>query len=325
MRLRLVQFRPIAFCIVLLSLKPRKLLYSMGLYLSTHLTLVQRIRCAIAHYSFEGRHYGIAYHRSVHKSPHGLVLWQRIVDGSRYTIALCATEDTRREGNLSVLCFVDDTRVCRVAFSYINGSLFGLPPGRTIFVSRSQTDRNAELQRFRDTFKQNSPPYFCLAAVCGIAMANGMHTILMVKHDAQMAYAEQYAEGFRNSYSVLWEAFGAEEIEHRHAYLMSIPPKLSRLAGVKHKGRAVARRRNWIEIILSARQAVLADRLSLLPLPIAAEALEACLDEAQAGAGIASQIDLTSPPSIRSVEPVIHRAAGDTRNAISLAISSGAP
>jgi len=37
------------------------------------------------------------------------------------------------------------------------------------------------------------------------------------------------------------------------------------------------------------------------------------------------QIDLTSPPSIRSVDPVIHRAPGDTRNAISSAISSGFP
>jgi hypothetical protein len=41
--------------------------------------------------------------------------------------------------------------------------------------------------------------------------------------------------------------------------------------------------------------------------------------------GGASQIDLTSPPSMRSVEPVIQRAPGDTRNAISSAISSGSP
>src|SRR5580658_3380617 len=37
------------------------------------------------------------------------------------------------------------------------------------------------------------------------------------------------------------------------------------------------------------------------------------------------QIDLTSPPSIRSVDPVIQRAPGETRNAISSAISSGSP
>jgi len=37
------------------------------------------------------------------------------------------------------------------------------------------------------------------------------------------------------------------------------------------------------------------------------------------------QIAFTSPPSIRSADPVIHLAPGDTRKAISSAISSGSP
>ena len=274
LRLRLVRFRPVAFLLLLCSLKAKELfsLNFMGPYLSPRFTLSQRIRCAIAHYSFEGRHFGSVYHRAVHQSANGLLLWQRVVDGTRYAITLCATEDKRREGDLSVLCFVNDTRVCRVAFAYVNGRLFGLDARRTMFVTRSQADRNAELQRFRATFKQNSPPYFCLAAVCGIAMANGMRNILLVKHDAQMAYADQYAEGFKNSYSRLWESFGAEELEHRHAYLMSIPPRFNPLAGMKHRSRAIARRRNWLEVALSARAAMLADRLSVAPPPIDANA-----------------------------------------------------
>jgi uncharacterized protein VirK/YbjX len=273
LRLRLVRFRPIAFFIVLLSLKPKELwsFSFMRPYLSRYFTLTQRIDCALTHYSFEGRNFGPTYRRSVHQSTRGLVLWHRVVDNTQYTITLRATEDIRREGDLSVLCFVNDTRVCRVSFSYVNGAMFGLQHGRTMFVTRSQTDRNPELQRFRDTFKQNSPPYFCLASVCGIAMANGMRAIVMIKHDAQMAYAEQYAEGFRNSYSALWEAFGAQEIEQRHAYRMSIPPQLNPLSGLKHKGRAIARRRNWLEITASAREAMLVDRTSRAPPPIEEE------------------------------------------------------
>ena len=38
-----------------------------------------------------------------------------------------------------------------------------------------------------------------------------------------------------------------------------------------------------------------------------------------------AQTDLTSPPSMRSAEPVIHLAWGDTTNAIRAAISSGSP
>ncbi len=183
-----------------------------------------------------------------------------------------ATEDNRYEGDLSVLCSVDDTRICRVSFTYVNGSLFGLKPERTMFVTRNQTDRNPELQRFRDTFPQNSPPYFCLASVCGIAMANGMRAILMVKDDAQIAYAVRYAESFRNSYSALWEAFGAQENDDRHAYTMSIPPKLNPLSHVKHKNRAIARRLNWMEVALNTRQAMLENRTSPAPPPIEGEA-----------------------------------------------------
>jgi hypothetical protein len=179
---------------------------------------------------------------------------------------------TRREGDLTVLCFVNDTRVCRVSFSYVNGSLFGLQRERTMFVTRNQTDRSPELQRFRDTFKQNSPPYFCLASVCGIAMANGMRGIFMIKDDAQMGYAEQYAEGFRNSYSALWEAFGAQEIEHRHAYTLSIPLKLNPLSVVKHRRRAITRRRIWLEIALNTRKAMLEGRTNRVPPPIEGEA-----------------------------------------------------
>jgi uncharacterized protein VirK/YbjX len=242
-------------------------------YLSRDLTLAQRVDCAVNHYSFERQNFGPTYHRSVYHSPRGLALWHRVVDDTRYTITLCATEDRRHEGDLSVLCFVNDTRVCRVSFSYVDGSLFGLQPERTMFVTRNQTERNPALQRFRDSFKQNSPPYFCLASVCGIAMANGMRAIFMVKDDAQIAYDERYAEGFRNSYSALWKAFGAREIDDRHAYTMSIPMKLNPLSSVKHKTRAVARRKNWQEIALSSRQAMLEDRTSWAPPPIDGEAL----------------------------------------------------
>jgi uncharacterized protein VirK/YbjX len=259
-------------------------------YLSKTLTVAQRIDCAVAHYSFEGQNYGSIYHRSVYQSPRGLALWHRVLDGTRYELTLCATEDYRYEGDLSVLCFVNGTRVCRISFSYVNGRLFGQPPGYTMFVTRSQTDVNPELQRFRDGFKQNSPPYFCLAAVFGIAMANGMRSIFLVKDEAQIAYQERYAAGFQNSYSALWKAFGAEEMAGRSAYRMSVPPRLSSLPFVKHRNRALARRRNWLEIALGARQAMLEDRLSTVPAPLDGIALEHCLG-------------LGSPSSERRLQP----------------------
>jgi uncharacterized protein VirK/YbjX len=243
-------------------------------YLSKAFTFTVRVDCAITHYSFERHNSGPVYHHAVYRSPGGLMLWHRVIDGTRYTITLRATEDNRYEGDLSVLCFVDDARVCRISFSYVNGGMFGIQAGPTIFVTRSQTDRNPELRRFRESFKQHSPSYFCLASVCGIAMANGMRAIFMVRDDAQIAYEERYAKGFRNSYSALWEAFGAHETGDRRVYTMSIPPKLNPLSIVKHKNRAIARRQKWSEIVLNARTAILVNRTSSAPPPIEEAALE---------------------------------------------------
>jgi uncharacterized protein VirK/YbjX len=240
-------------------------------YLSRYFTPAQRVDCAIDHYSFESQNFGSNYHRAVYRSIDGLRLWHRVIDGTCYTVALRATEDNRHEGDLSILCFVNESRVCRVSFSYVNGALFGLPSGPTMFVTRNQTDRNADLQLFRSTFRQNSPPYFCIAAVCGIAMANGIHNIFMVKDEAQIAYQKQFADGFRNSYSAFWQALGAQEIGDRHAFRMPIPLKLTPLSDVKHRGRAIVRRQNWLDVIHSAREAMLEDRINRAHLPIEVE------------------------------------------------------
>jgi uncharacterized protein len=234
-------------------------------YLSRFFTLAQRIDCAIAHYRYEGQTGTPVYLRAVYHSEPGLTLWRQVVRGVRCAIILRATEDNRYEGDLSVCCYVNDALVCRVSFSYVDCSSFGLPPQSTIFVTRNQTYLIPEVQLFRETFKQNSPPYFCVAAICGIAMANGMHAILMVKSDAQIAYAEEYADGFTNSYSALWKRLGAEEIGGQHAYSMPIPLPLAPLSAVRHRSRAIARRRNWMEITLSARRIMLEHRMSQAP------------------------------------------------------------
>jgi uncharacterized protein VirK/YbjX len=241
-------------------------------YLSRYFSLAQRIDCAICHYSYEGRNGTPAYLRSVYHSPHGLTLWHQVPNGVRCAITLRATEDNRYEGDLSVCCYVNDARVCRLSFSYINCSMFGLPPQFTMFVTRNQTDQIPELQLFRDTFKQNSPPYFCIASVCGIAMANDMPAVYMVKADAQIAYDQKYAKSFSNSYSALWKRLGAREIGIRHAYSMPIPLLLAPLSDLKHRSRAIARRRNWLDIALCTRRAMLEQRVRRAPPPTEGEA-----------------------------------------------------
>jgi hypothetical protein len=72
---------------------------------------------------------------------------------------------------------------------------------------------------------------------------------------------------------------------------------------VKHRGRAIARRRNWLEIALSARQAMLEDRTSWTPPPIEGEAyaLLPYLEDAQAETKVANlhQPHLADPLKVR--------------------------
>jgi uncharacterized protein VirK/YbjX len=245
--------------------------FSHESYLSKEFSLRQRLACAVSHYEHESRNCGPAYHEAVYRAPRGLTLWQRLVNGTRYTLSLRATEQYRHEGDLSILCLVDDEPVCRLSFSFVHGTLFGIDAPMTLLVTRNQTNRNAALQRFRADFKQNSPPYFCVAAVCGIAMAHGMRELCLIRDEAQVSYDPRFAQSFKNSYSGFWPSFGAKPLDSHAAFTMTVPPALNPIANVKHKSRAAARRQNWLEIMVNARQAILEDRITRLPSPIDVE------------------------------------------------------
>jgi uncharacterized protein VirK/YbjX len=224
-------------------------------YLSRKFTLAQRIQCAIDHCAYEKRNHGALYHDLVYRSS-GLVLWRAIVDGTRFTLRLSASKRYRYEGVLSARLFVDGTKVCTMSFSYVNTGVFGNGSDIAMFITRHQTERNDALERFRATFKQNSPQYFCLAALSAIAMVNGMPSLFAIKHDAQIHYEDRYANGFKNSYSNFWLQFGAEENDHQ-SYRLAVPLPLAPLGEVKHRARAVGRRRNWAQVIHATRQAML--------------------------------------------------------------------
>lgn len=192
---------------------------------------------------------------------------------------MAATEDYRYEGDLSVLLLVDDVRVCRMSFSYVNATVFGAPSSHAMFITRNQTDRNQQLNRFRATFKQNSPPYFCLAALCGIAMANGMRTMYAIKHDAQIAFEERYLSGFKHSYTDFWRQFGAREVDHQ-VYRLDALLRVAPLSEVKHKRRAVSRRSNWAQIIRESRRTMIVHSTCETPAPISDMIIPAALTAA---------------------------------------------
>jgi len=231
-------------------------------YLSKKFTLRQRVQAAMAHQSHESQNYDCEFARRVYRSD-GVLLWQWSVDRHMFKIVLAATEDNRHEGDLSVILSVDNTRLCRMSFCYLNADIFGLSSGMTMLISRNQTDRTPARALFDRCFKQNAPQFFCLAAICGIAASNEFKGLLAIKHDSQIAYDETFDSGFRNSYTALWAKFDAVEIE-RHVYMLTIPLNLRPLGSVDsgHRARARNRRGYWDDISQSARSSMVSYRVA---------------------------------------------------------------
>jgi hypothetical protein len=153
-----------------------------------------------------------------------------------------------------------------MSYTIVDAVSFGMNRGPILFITRNQVAQGPELDLFREVFPQNSPPYFCLAAISGIACANGFKSIAAIKSEAQLAYQQRYDSGFRNSYCNFWSHFGAKEVDHQ-AYLMEVPPVLAPLSSVKskHRGRANSRRKHWARIMHLAQHTVYAHRVEPKP------------------------------------------------------------
>jgi uncharacterized protein VirK/YbjX len=225
-------------------------------YMSRQFNIRQRLDVALSHHLYESLTFNCNYAKQAYRS-NGILLWRRSFDDLHFTICLTASPDNRHEGDLTVVLSVNDNILCRMSFCYLNASIFGQPRATTMLISRNQTDRTSVREAFDRHFKQNSPQFFCLSAVCGIAMMNEFRTIFAIRHDAQIAYEEPLHSNFRNSYTALWEKFAAAEI-NQHVYMLDVPLTLRPIGLVNrsHRRRARDRRGYWDEIVQSSHDSM---------------------------------------------------------------------
>jgi uncharacterized protein len=236
-------------------------------YLSKRLSIRQRIDSCLHHYAHEEAHFSARYRRQVYGGE-GLTLWQETVGANSFSLRLAASSSMRREGDLSLHLLVDGVAIHVLSFSYVDAALFGEPSAPVLFITRNQgLQQEPEQLLFRTAFKQTVPPYFCLSAAMGIALAQGMQRIAAVRHEAQIACTAEIVDGLRNSYDGFWSAFKGTALDVQ-AYAMPVPlvaPPLSEVPP-KHRKRARDRREKWSAVALSA-QAAIAAELRSRPLP----------------------------------------------------------
>ena len=221
-------------------------------FLASGLSPDERLACALSHFTHETEHCDSAYLAAVYQGE-GLLLWRAQVGGVDYTMRLRTTPELRHEGPVSVVLLADGQWLHETSFAWVDGRLFQTPKvsGQILFVTRNQSLASSApgLSQFRQAFPQNSPSYFCLAAVHGVARAHGQSHIAGIRYDCQIAFDKQYEISFRRSYCEFWATFGGTPLP-RLAMLMPVPARVPDIESLKpkHRSRAKARRTHWADI-----------------------------------------------------------------------------
>lgn len=229
---------------------------SQRAYLIEGLSVRQRIQCLLAHYQFEDRTFTSAYKRMLYLDS-GMTLWKHHANGLNFSITLTVSPRWAPEGELSICCLVEATPLHCLSFNWIDGHMVGLIQAVVPFIGRNQgTSMGARqaLAAFNEVFPNNSPSFFCFAAMQGIAGVIGSRRVIGIKGSFNICFDHESANSFANSYDKFWKSLGGVEMPGT-GFGISLPfygKPLSEIAG-KHRKRAAMRRSFWESISHSAR------------------------------------------------------------------------
>jgi uncharacterized protein VirK/YbjX len=217
-------------------------------YLVQGLSSSQRVQCVLSHYRFEETTFDAAYKAAVYADG-GLTLWEHSVGEHAFLIRLEMASRMNAEGDLTLALVADGKVLHRLSFSWIDGAIAGVPAPLVPFVARNQgrwTDSGEAFEAFEACFPNNSPSFFCFAAMQGLAHAVGMEQVLAVKCTAHIAFDPNEIKHFANAYDGFWKILGGVELPGS-AWLVALPFYLKPLADMpsKHRKRAAQRREYW--------------------------------------------------------------------------------
>jgi uncharacterized protein VirK/YbjX len=217
-------------------------------YLAKGLSARERVQCALSHYHFEETTFNSAYKRAVYLEG-GLTLWQHLEDGCSFSIRLEAACGANPEGDLSIVLAADGRVLHRLSFSWIDGAAVGVQAHMIPFIARNEgrwTESGAAFEAFERIFPNNSPSFFCFAAMQGVAQAVGIGQVAAIKCSSHIAYEPNEIKHFANAYDGFWKILGGVELPGK-AWLIALPFYLKPLADMpsKHRKRAAQRREHW--------------------------------------------------------------------------------
>ena len=229
-------------------------------YLIKGLSARRRVQAVLSHYRFEETTFNQAYMEAVYGQG-SLPLWQHEDEGGSFTIQLEMASRSNAEGDLTVALIADGKCLHRLSFSWLEGEMVGVDMPVVPFIARNQgrwIDSGAAFEAFERVFPNNSPSFFCFAAMQGIALALGMDKVVAIRSEAHIAYDPDPEKHFANAYDGFWKILGGEEMPGRDGYLIPLPFYVKPLSEMpsKHRKRAALRREHW-RLIGDASRAVI--------------------------------------------------------------------
>jgi uncharacterized protein VirK/YbjX len=271
-------------------------------YLVKGLGARQRVAAALSHYRFENITFDDAYQHAVY-GLRRLPLWRHEADGNSFTIQLEMASRSNAEGDLTVALIADGICLHRLSYSWIDGRTLGLDMPIVPFVARNQgrwIDSGAAFDAFERVFPNNSPSFFCFAAMQGIAQAAGMDRLVAIRAVDHIAYDPDPAKHFDNAYDGFWKILGGVEMPAGGVtgagtlggYLIALPFYVKPLSEMpsKHRKRAAQRREHW-RLICESAGAALARHLVHAPVRVAQPEPVAADTPAAVAPMLASAID----------------------------------
>ncbi len=228
-------------------------------YLIKGLPARRRVQAVLSHYRFEETTFNDAYLQAVY-GQRCLPLWQHAdaEGGSTFMIQLEMASRSNAEGDLTVALVADGKCLHRLSFSWLEGGMAGVDMPAVPFIARNQgrwVDSGAAFDAFERVFPNNSPSFFCFAAMQGIAQSVGIDKVVAIGSQAHVAYDPDPEKHFANAYDGFWKILGGVEMSGGKSYLIDLPFYVKPLSDMpsKHRKRAAQRREHWRVIGESAR------------------------------------------------------------------------
>ncbi len=230
-------------------------------YLVRGLDRPGRGQAALVHYRNESSALDAEYHQAVYGRGE-LRLWRREHEGVVFDIRLMPGNDVLFEGGLSLTFFVDDHRIAVLSYSNVVPWLLDgrPPPARpdgsnaplVPFVTRRQSSFHAYRRAFTDTFGRGTPGHLCVAALEGIALAQGSRELRGIPADRHPAGRVVRADGeshLETMYDEFWRSLSGARSSPL-AWAIPLPLQSTPLEELnsKNRRRAIKLRRHLASV-----------------------------------------------------------------------------